>query len=465
MENRLLWKLFFVVVVGSVALFWMIDLLTQHTEQRMSYIAEKDQQVILDYGKEAERLYLSGDEGALALWLQELQEKEQTWAAVSHAQITPLANSVMSKQYMDGFRLGRSVEWKIHLYFEENPVMDVPFADGQTYFLIRLPQRMRPGSYYQLMNLTLQIALPFIVLCLLTWVIYRHVMYPIETLERATRRFRDGDFDVRVNSEQDNRQDELVKLGDTFNQMAEKTSHLIRNQRQVLADLSHEVRTPLARMDMAVDFVEQDINPQKALARLRYETRAMRDLVEDVLTLAWLDNEKPLLDSEDFDLVELIAVICEDAQFEFPEHHLDYHTLPENAWLRGSGQNALGQAFENIIRNGLSHTPKNSVVEVSLRCTESEFVVSIKDFGPGVPSSELDKIFEPFFQVDKSRLAKGVVDSFDMAKKRSGYGLGLALAKRQIEAVGGFINAKNHFNESSGNISGLLMTVCLPCKT
>ena len=469
MNNRLLWKLFFVIVVGSVVLFWVIDLLTKHTEQSMSFIAKEDQRQILAYGTEAERIYLQDGEQALSLWLTNLQVREQTWAAVSESEITPLANSVLSQQFLDGFRLGRNVEWKIHLYFLENPIIDVPFADGKTHFLIRLPHRMRPGTYYRYTDLALQVALPFIVLCLLTWVVYRHVMRPIEKLERATRQFRDGNFDVRVKEDQGVRHDELVDLGDTFNQMAEKTSHLIISQRQLLADLSHEVRTPLARMDMAVDFVEQGINPEKALARLRYESKAMRELVEDTLTLVWLDNESPGLNKEEFDLAELICVICEDAQFEYPNRNLIYDDLPSQAVLSGSGQNALGQALENIIRNAIRHTNNDSAVEVSLNVAEKSYVVCVKDFGAGVPNSSLDDIFQPFFQVDSSRFTTGVSESFNKDKKRGGYGLGLALAKRQITAVGGFIKASNHYKNSedelAGNANGLLITVTLPRKS
>lgn len=477
MKNLLLWKLFFVIVIGSVVLFWVVDLLTKHTEQSMSFISEAHQQEILAYGEEAESLYSLGDEQVLATWLSDLQKKEQTWAAVSQAQITPLANSVLSEQFLEGFRLGRNVTWKIHLYFQENPIMDVPFADGKTHFLIRLPQRMRPGSYFRYTDLALQIALPFIVLCFLTWVLYRHVMRPVEKLERATRQFRDGDFDVRVKEEQGERHDELANLGDTFNQMAEKTSHLISSQRQLLADLSHEVRTPLARMDMAVDFVEQGINPEKALARLRYESKAMRELVEDTLTLVWLDNEKPQLNQDDFDLVELITVICDDARFEYPDRRLNTDDMPSNALLIHSSQHALGQAFENIIRNALSHTPHESSVDISLSTTETSFEVHIKDYGPGVPEDSLGQIFKPFFQVDDSRLASFsrnstiASESFDHDKKRGGYGLGLALAKRQIAAVGGSVKAENHFCDLTDSIEnprakvkGLLIIVTLPRK-
>ncbi len=464
MKNRLLWKLFWVIAVGTVALFWGVDILSKHAELQMSFISKEHQQQISAYALEAERIYTNEGEQALADWLQYLQKSEQTWAAVTQAQVNPLAGSSLSQQFLDGFRLGRNIEWKIHLYFKDNPIIDMPFSDGSTHFLIQLPQRMRPGDFFPYANIALRIALPFVLLCLLSFVLYRYVMGPLEKLNRATRQFSDGKFDVRINDGSDLRNDELTSLAETFDQMAERTSYLISNQRQLLADLSHEVRTPLARIDMAVDFVEQGVNPQGALARLRYESNAMRELVEDTLTLVWLDNEKPCLKEETFDLVELIQVICDDARFEYSDNEL-LTELPERAELSQSSQRALGQALENIIRNALRHSLEEGQVLVSVQYNADECIVTVKDWGCGVPQHLLSDIFRPFFQVDASRLSPDSLEMSTRGKKRGGYGLGLALAQRQIAAVGGTVRAQNHFHSPSNSIAGLQIIVTLPTSS
>jgi len=457
MKYTLFWRLCTVIGFGTVLLFWAIDWLTNHTESSMSFIAEEHQQQLLSYGKEADDIMRNQGEAALSVWLKALQEKEQTWAGVIRSNFTPMANSTIYEPFFNRFQYGRSVEWKIHLYFKDNPVMEIPFADANTHFLIELPQRMRPGSMLLYANALLQVALPLILLCALSYVLYRHVMSPLRKLENVTKAFSEGHYDVRTNASLLDRNDELTRLAMTFDKMADRTSQLIYNQRQLLADLSHELRTPLTRIDMAVDFVEQGINPQQAIQRLRYEASTMRSLVEDTLTLAWLNTESPQLGNDDFDLVELIQVICEDARFEYPDRHL-LAQLPDNAPMVQSSQIALGQAIENIIRNGLRHTPENSSVEVVLNKPGDSYQLEIKDHGPGVPEHMLGDIFKPFFRVDKAR---GAINTAKESHKTNGFGLGLALAHRQIEAVGGSIKAEN-YSDSSGRRCGLSIKVDLP---
>ncbi len=456
MKYTLLWRLCTVIAFGTVLLFWAIDWLTTHTESSMSFIATEHQQQLLDYGKQADEIMRSEGEAALAIWLKNLQQKEQTWAAIVSTDISPLADSTLYTPFFERFQIGRSVEWKIHLYFQENPVMEVPFADDNTHFLIQLPQRMRPGALLIYANVLLQIALPLILLCLLSVVLYRHVMTPLRKLENVTKAFSEGHLDVRTNASLQSRHDELTRLAITFDKMADKTSQLIYTQRQLLGDLSHELRTPLTRIDMAIDFMEQQINPRQALERLRYEASTMRNLVEDTLTLAWLNTESPLLTNDDFDLVELLQVICEDARFEYPDRVLTT-ALPDAAPIRHSSQLALGQAIENIVRNGLRHTPVNTAVAVLLTRVVQGYQLVIKDHGPGVPPDMLNDIFKPFFRVDKARAA--VQDLKDHNQGR-GFGLGLALAYRQIEAVGGTITAQN-YTDDGNRASGLCITVAL----
>ncbi|GAA3924213.1 sensor histidine kinase [Litoribacillus peritrichatus] len=466
MNKRLLWKLCYTIAAGTVLLFWAIDILTQRTEQRMSFIAEEYQQELVALGAEAERIYTEEDEAALATWLENLQAREQTWAAVVTSRITPLANGQLSDQFVEGFRLGRSVKWKIHLYFKENPIMDVTFSDGNTHFLIRLPQRMRPGEYLQYTQNLLQFGLPLVLLIFMSVVLYRHVMMPLRQLEKATRQFSEGQYDVRVKSCLGSRNDELAALAETFDRMAARTGKLIITQRQLIADLSHELRTPLARIDMAVDCLEHDIKPEESIQRLKRESENMRGLVDDTLTLAWLENEKPKLNEEEVDLVELLEIITEDARFEYPDREL--HTaFPSQAVLSHSSHRALGQAFENIIRNALRYTPEGGSVMVTIEEAERGLIVKVLDEGPGVPEEYICDIFNPFFRVEKSRMdvatkdirTSGACSDVGVSTKQTwkgGCGLGLALARRQLEAVGGHIQARNQPD------AGLEMRVTLP---
>ncbi len=474
MNKRLLWKLCVTIAVGTVILFWAVDILTSRTEQHMSYISEEFQQELIDYGRHAERLYYYQGEEALESWLSALQEKEQTWAAVVSSDVMPLAGGVLSSQFQQGFRLGRSVEWKVHLYFEDNPIMDIIFLDSRgardkpsltteskhsLHFLIQLPQRMRPGVYLKYTNILLQFALPLILLIALSVVIYRHVMTPLKRLEKATRQFSEGQYEVRVGTCLGNRNDELAELAKTFDSMATRTGNLIIAQRQLISDFSHELRTPLARLDMAVDCVTHGIKQEESLCRLKYESLTMRHLVEDALTLAWLTNEEPQLNRESLDLVELLGLIVDDARYEYPSRiiHTDF---PPEATLPLSSHRALGQAFENIIRNGLKHSPTGCAVYVSIHQQTQAYEIRIRDEGPGVPELYLDDIFKPFFRLDKSDQESALAGI--SGKSQGGYGLGLALAQRQIHAVKGSIYARNCLADRDDKRIGLMMIVLLP---
>ncbi|MBL4631852.1 MAG: sensor histidine kinase [Paraglaciecola sp.] len=462
MKNRLLIKLCCIIAAGTVLLFWAIDILTNKAEQSMSTIADHNKQELYAMAEQAEHIYLHQGEAALEVWLEALKQKEQTWVGVATTKLIPLGNSDFTGQYEDGIWLGRSLEWMIHLYFESNPIMDIRFSNPDIHFLIQLPQRMRPGEYHPYADLAIQFALPLILLSLLSLVLYQHVMGPLRKLEDATKQFSQGNFDVRINSSDDTRNDELTALADTFDLMAERTSKLIASQRQLLSDLSHELRTPLTRMDMAVDFVEQELDTKQAIQRLRYESANMRGLVEDALTLAYLDTEKPKLNNDSFDVTELINVICEDARFEFPNRHLTISAL-EIAPITSSSQRALGQALENIIRNGLSYSPQGSEVCISLVLSQQRYIIEVKDSGPGVPDASLKKIFDPFFRVEHSRPRKHTSDPPSNLYKHQGFGLGLALAERQLASIDGDVWAQNE-HDAHGTVCGLNLTVSFPVK-
>lgn len=459
MKNKLLWKMFLLIGVGTVIFFWVIDIVTQQTETKMSHIDLKYQEEIIAYGRQAEALYLAGDEAALLQWLNDLEERENTWAAVVQGIVTPLAGSEISPQYMERFRLGRHVEWQIHLYFPNNPTMEVTFLEADASLLIQLPQRMRPGGYYPHANIVLQVALPFIVLCLLALVLYRHVMRPLQKLERVTQKFSEGDYKVRAGSLMGKRNDEIASLAHAFDGMATRIGNLITIQRELLENLSHELRTPLSRLDLAVEHIQQESKSEANIERLRNESSVMREMVEDTLMLVWLSNETPQPQSESFDLIDLLDVICEDARFEYPQHSVSLHS-PEQAPIANSNHRSLAQAIENIVRNGLQHTPEGKQVTVTLSQRDTSYCIQIDDQGPGVPDAMLNNIFKPFFQVDSATNKKRELLPIAEGKRQKGFGLGLALAQRQISMIGGSIKATNIYQEEK--IQGLRISLVLP---
>ncbi|GGD60783.1 histidine kinase sensor domain-containing protein [Lacimicrobium alkaliphilum] len=449
MSRRLFWRLCLIIGTGVVAMFYLINLAISQIESDMSMLSDDSVAQLHHWRDTAESLTRAGKLEELENWLSALQQKEQTWAAVAAAQVRHIAGNRSRRNEYTGYNMGRSVEWQVHLYFDNNPIMELPFADGKTSLLIELPERMRPGSYWTITRITLQVLLPMLLLISLSVVLYQHIMHPLKQLDAATRAFSKGNFDVRVKEQLGTRDDELAQLSETFDRMADHIGDLILRQRQLITDLSHELRTPLTRLDIATENLISGAKTDSAalehkLARVHRESRHIRRLVDDTLTLSWLDNETPDLRNESLDLVDLLQVVIDDAEFEYPDRAIQAE-LPEHAMIDNSNHRALGQAIENVLRNALRYTPPGGRVIVRLCLVDSGYRIQITDEGPGVPDKHLQAIFRPFFRVEASRPAD-----------TDGFGLGLALAQRQLSSVSAEISAQN---AGSG---GLVMSIFIP---
>ncbi|MEM7098067.1 MAG: histidine kinase sensor domain-containing protein [Pseudomonadota bacterium] len=449
MSRRLLWKICITIGAGVVALFYLIDLAVSQIEDDMSLIAEVDRAELASWAQEAESLYRSGSYEELENWLSLLQLREETWAVVAEAKVARIAGSLENADWYLGYNLGRSIDWQIHLYFEDNPVMELPFASGQASLLVELPQRMRPGNYWTQTRITLQVILPLFILSFMSIVLYLHIMGPLKQLQQATRAFSQGDFEVRVREVLGSRDDELAQLANTFDRMAERIGDQIISQRQLITDLSHELRTPLTRLDIAIDSLiksadSEPVIQSQQLQRIHRESRQIRRLVDDTLTLSWLQNEGSEEPREALDLVDLLEVLIDDARFEYPDRVI-VSSLPDCALVANSNHRLLGQALENILRNAMRYTPVGKSVSVQLERVDGEYQIRIADEGPGIPEQHLNAIFQPFFRVEAAQPTDG-----------TSFGLGLALAKRQLAAVTAKVRA---FNRSQG---GLEMVVLVP---
>jgi two-component system sensor histidine kinase PfeS len=445
-NRSLYWKLCLILATGVVALFYVLGIVTSETEEGMSYLAKKDREEITAWGEKAEKLYNSGDHKALEYWLKTLQKQEQTMASVVSYQLNLVSGDKQMERFYTGYNLGRSVDWQVHLYFEYTPTMEVPFSNQQVSFVVKLPERMRPGTYWRYTKITFQIILPTILLAILSYLLYRHILKPLLQLKSATNQFSKGNFDVRAKTLMGDRNDEFSDLASAFDKMAIRIGDQIVSQRQLISDLSHELRTPLTRLDIALETLKEKTDLLVNIDRINRESKLIRRLVEDTLTLAWLENEQPKLQQESLDVIDLLDVLVEDAQFEFPHHNIVCH-FPNSAIIDNSSHRAAGQAFENIIRNALRYTPVGKTVEISVFKQLNTIDVEIIDQGPGVPNEFLTAIFKPFFRVDKSRAADG-----------SSFGLGLALAERQLAAVRASVKAFNTDSE------GLKILVILPIR-
>jgi two-component system sensor histidine kinase CpxA len=253
-------------------------------------------------------------------------------------------------------------------------------------------------------------------------------------------------LDTRVGAPFNRRRDEVGTLARDFDTMAEQIQALITDKEVLLRDVSHELRSPLARIRVALALAQRkasDAN-QGDLERIDQETEKLNQLVGQILTLARL-RSSPLEQQSDVALGEVIAEVVADARFEHPDVALAY-TAEKVPSIQGNA-GELGSAIENVLRNALLHAGAEAEVAVALRRAGPSVIVTVTDNGPGVPEEALSHLFEPFYRADPSR-----------DHQQSGYGLGLAIASSIIERHGGSVEARNRTG------GGLEVTFRLPTR-
>jgi signal transduction histidine kinase len=257
---------------------------------------------------------------------------------------------------------------------------------------------------------------------------------PVRRLRGAAQALAAGDLSVRVGYRG---RDEIAALARDFDTMAARLRDLLEAQRRLLRDVSHELRSPLARLRVALELARKTGDSETALTRIGREADRLESLVADTLSLARLESGQSALDRRPVDLTGLVASVVQDADFE--ARAADRRVTLEAADGAGVAGDPvlLRAAIENVVRNAVRHTAKDSTVEVRLSVTDGEVRVAVCDRGPGVPAEELERLFEPFTRVGQAR---------DRAS--GGYGLGLAIGRRAAQAHGGGIRAANR--ESGG---------------
>lgn len=290
-------------------------------------------------------------------------------------------------------------------------------------------------------HLWLRLGMAVLISGLICYLLSRLMTSRLRELQLASRQLARGELDTRLQVRRTGG-DETDELARDFNAMAGQLQERIQAQKRLLADVSHELRSPLARLRIALALAQEDkANAEGHLDRIEQEAERLEELIGQLLAS---QTGKLVLDSH-IDLVPLLRQLAEDAAFEGRTRgrHVTFDSPVEEAVVASSGD-LLHKSFENILRNALAHTPDQSRVTVTLTETGTGFDVCIADQGPGVPESELEKIFEEFYRVDTAR-----------SRDSGGHGLGLAIARRAIDQHGGSVMAAN-----TGN--GLAVTVSLP---
>jgi two-component system sensor histidine kinase CpxA len=268
-----------------------------------------------------------------------------------------------------------------------------------------------------------------LVIALMGWILAAHLAAPLRRLRRLVDQFGRGELATRSHS---TRQDEIGELSRSFDEMAGRIETLLSAERRLLQDVSHELRSPLTRLDVAVDLASTSDEPGEYLGRIKRDIGRLTVLVNELLQLTRAEGDPVAHGLEVVALDELLDDLIEDCEVEARAKGCWLErTHTEPCSLRGESE-LLRRAMENIVRNAIRHAPERTAIEIGLETVGEVATIGVRDRGPGVPDHLLGAIFEPFFRVegDRSRASGGV-------------GLGLAIARRAVDLHHGRITAKN----------------------
>lgn len=309
--------------------------------------------------------------------------------------------------------------------------------NGRRFTLVMALPPVQPPSFFSPRSVPgLWILIAVLSSGLVCYPLARYMTRPVVKLRSAAQKLAAGDLSARAGISESRRKDEIAELVRDFDSMAGRLQAMVKAQSRLWSDISHELRSPLARLSVALELARQRSGPgaSGALERITLESERLNELIGRLLTIAKLDSGDDKIEKAPLHLEELVSDVAKDAEFEAQSRlcHVKF-TAREDFALMGSAT-LLRSAVENVVRNAIRYTREGSNVEISLANDDraNTALLTIEDSGPGVPPDALDKIFRPFYRIDDAR-----------GRQTGGVGLGLAITERSVLLHGGTVRALN----------------------
>jgi signal transduction histidine kinase len=294
----------------------------------------------------------------------------------------------------------------------------------------------------------LRFLIVLLIVGLVCFAITRHITSPILALRNASKQLAGGNLAARVTSLPPARRDALADLSHDFNHMAEQIQSLMSSQQRLIGDISHELRSPLARLGVALGLAQRSANPETSasLNRIERESYRLNEIISGLLQLSRVEATGENFRKQPVHLASLLEEVVSDADFEATSRNRSVRILESCASQFSGDPELIRSAVENVVRNAVNYTAEGTEVQVSLLRPQPDLaLIRVRDHGPGVAESSLESIFEPFYRVEDSR-----------DRATGGTGLGLSITERAVRAHGGSVRAHN---DPSG---GLVIELCLP---
>ncbi|MDQ1706850.1 MAG: two-component system, OmpR family, sensor histidine kinase CpxA [Pyrinomonadaceae bacterium] len=409
------------------------------------------------FGRDAAREFETGGQPALVAYLDRVQRESEIRVFLFNSQL----------QELSGRRIPANAPGLVQQTLQAQrpqvepaehgaPLISRPVstANGGQYVLVAEPPH---GGMIGFFHPTLHLLAIILLGALFCYGLARYLTSPVAKLRAATQQLAQGNLRARVGPALGNRRDELASLAADFDRMADKIESLINSQRRLLGDISHELRSPLARLNVALELARQRSGTEAtgALERIQREAETLNEMIGQLLTLTRLESGAEEIRKSEFDLTRLVTEVAADAEFEARSRERSVKLSPSPSCRVVGNEQLLRRAIENVVRNAVQYTAPETAVEVKLELPadspsyprQPSVVITVRDHGAGVPESALSEIFRPFYRVDEAR-----------NRDAGGVGLGLAIAERAVRLHGGKVEASN---AKSG---GLIVTIELPVQ-
>jgi two-component system sensor histidine kinase CpxA len=451
--RKLYWKIFFwiwftmIVVIGGTVF-------TSNYFLKERMVPLRNSAFLSAYATAAVMAYESEGMSGLQFWLDQLIQDTGIQAFLITDEGSNVTQDTMNNQ-MEMVRNQVTNNLLPNAAFREDNILvskSITAQNGMTYRL--LTNVPNSGSYFSNTPIPLfwmRFIFAMLISGLICYMLSRYLASPILKLKHAASRFGAGLLSTRVGNKIGHRNDEIAELAREFDRMAEQIETLIETQKRLLRDVSHELRSPLARLQVALELARRRTEglAENELDRIELESQRLNELIGEILSLVRLDAAEIVLEDR-IDITQLLKDIVKDTNYEFKQLGTAAVVKWEQAYHMRGNRTLLQRAFENIIRNDLRYTKTGTIVEIDIQKISKPkpiLLITIADCGPGVPEADLPHLFKPFYRVESSR-----------KNDTGGYGIGLAIADKAIKLHAGTVVASNR------SVGGLVVEIQLPAQ-
>ncbi|MCU1265614.1 MAG: hypothetical protein JWM21_1932 [Acidobacteria bacterium] len=436
------------MIVANVALFLSVAA----TRPERSNRPWRDLSMVGSSAQKSAETYDREGQAALANYLDQFEESNGISSILFNDQGAELAGRVVPNGWQE--LAGRAAKTGITQFNVSTTALVVAqqVATPQNHHYVFVSRIARMPLSVSLRTQALRLLAVLLTGGLFCYGLASYLTTPIRKLRGTTHEFADGNLGARAAGRLVKRRDEIGQLGSDFNTMAERLQSMVAAQHRLLGDISHELRSPLARMSVALELARKraESNAKSALDRIEHEAETLNEMIGQLLKLTRLESGTDGLKRTEVDLAQLVREVADDADFEARSRNRSVHVVNCDECSTQGTEELLRSAIENVVRNAVRYTAEGTEVEVTLRLkngNENSAVISVRDHGQGVPEEAMDKIFHPFYRTEDAR-----------DRESGGSGLGLAIASRAVRLHGGRVQA---VNAATG---GLEVTISLPAE-